>query len=512
MSTNVILGLTSLSFVIWLWLLCLRGQFWRSDQFLEEEKGREQKAEGRRQGAEGAREAEGAGEAEGAREAEGTKLFENSKLFYTSHLTPHTSHPIPHTPHPSVYAIIPARNEADLLPVTLRSLLMQTYLNLQIVLVDDHSTDGTADVAQQTAQAIEQSQKLTVIAAEPLPSGWTGKLWAMEQGIRHTQALSPQPDYFLLTDADIEHHPEKLHQLVAKAQADNLDMVSLMVLLRCKSTWEKLLIPAFVFFFQKLYPFRWASDPRRKLAAAAGGCILIRREALEQIGGLQILRQALIDDCSLAEAVKGLRRRESGVGSRESGVGETGVAEGAEGAREQSSELKTQNFLSFILHPLSFLPSTQNSLSPSPTPHTSHLTPLISGKIWLGLTRETHSLRPYPSLKTIWDMVARTAYTQLYYSPLLLLGTLVGMTVIYVVPPMSTIVGLLTGHWTIALTGLITWLMIAVAYLPTLLLYQCSPLLAFGLPAIAFLYTLMTFDSALRHWRGQGGAWKGRVY
>ncbi|MBW4468935.1 MAG: glycosyltransferase [Stenomitos rutilans HA7619-LM2] len=449
------LGITALSLIIWLVLLFGRGQFWRSDQFLKDEGG-------------------------GMRD-------ENNLL-----------HPSSLIPHPSICAIIPARNEADLLPVTLRSLLTQSYPNVQIVLVDDHSTDGTADVARQTAQTCDRASKLTAITAEPLPTGWTGKLWAMEQGIRYTQTLSIQPDYFLLTDADIEHHPEKLQQLVAKALADDLDLVSLMVLLRCKSTWEKLLIPAFVFFFQKLYPFRWANDPKRKLAAAAGGCILIRREALEQIGGLQILRQALIDDCSLAQAVKGLGRRQKAEG-RGQKIGEV---------KEQSSELKTKNFLSFILHPLSFLLPPQNSKLIT---HNS-FSPNPSGKIWLGLTRETHSLRPYPSLKTIWDMVARTAYTQLYYSPLLLLGTLVGMTVIYLVPPISTIAGLITGHWLIAFLGLATWLLLAIAYLPTLLLYQCPPLLAFGLPAIAFLYTLMTLDSALRHWRGQGGAWKGRVY
>ena len=475
------LGITSLSLIIWLVLLFGRGQFWRSDQFLDEEGGRRQKAE----------------EAEGERGAGEAVLTQNS-------LSPL---PTPYSSLPAICAIIPARNEADLLPVTLRSLLLQNYSNLRIILVDDHSTDGTAEVAQQTAQALEQSSKLTVITAEPLPAGWTGKLWAMEQGIRHTQTLASQPDYFLLTDADIEHHPEKLSQLVAKAQADDLDLVSLMVLLRCKSLWEKLLIPAFVFFFQKLYPFRWANDPNRKLAAAAGGCILIRREALTQIGGLQILRQALIDDCSLAQAVKGWGRRqeaegrgqEAGVGSRELGVGsrESGIEE-AEGAGEAEEAALTRNSKLKTLYPL--------------IPHSSLLTPHPSGKIWLGLTRETHSLRPYPSLKTIWDMVARTAFTQLNYSPLLLLGTLIGMTIIYVVPPMSTIVGFLTGHWSIALVGLLTWLLIVVAYLPTLQLYQCPPLLAFGLPAIAFLYTIMTLDSALRHWRGEGGAWKGRVY
>jgi cellulose synthase/poly-beta-1,6-N-acetylglucosamine synthase-like glycosyltransferase len=441
------LGITSLSLIIWLVLLFGRGQFWRSDQFLKDEGG----------GMRG----------------------KNKPL-----------HPPSLIPYPFICAIIPARNEADLLPVTLRSLLLQNYPNLRIVLVDDHSTDGTAEVAQQTAQSLDQASKLTVISAESLPCGWTGKLWAMEQGIRHTQTLASQPDYFLLTDADISHHPEKLSQLVTKAQADDLDLVSLMVLLRCKSRWEKLLIPAFVFFFQKLYPFRWANDPNRKLAAAAGGCILIRREALTQIGGLQILRQALIDDCSLAQAVKGLGRRQEAEGRGQKAGGEE-EAEKAGKVREKTSELETQH---------STL-NTQHSLSP-----------YLTGKIWLGLTRETHSLRPYPSLKTIWDMVARTAFTQLNYSPLLLLGTLIGMTIIYVVPPVSTIVGLLTGHWTIALVGLLTWLLIAVAYLPTLRLYQCPPLLAFGLPAIAFLYTIMTLDSALRHWRGEGGGWKGRVY
>lgn len=428
-------GITLLSLVIWLVLLFGRGQFWRSDQFLNDE---------------------------------GERIKAKSDSTY----------PLSFIPYPSVCAIIPARNEADLLPVTLRSLISQDYPDFRIVLVDDHSTDGTADVARQTAQTLDQDSKLTVMTAEPLPAGWTGKLWAMEQGIRYAQTLSPQPDYFLLTDADIEHHPENLHQLVAKAQAEDLDLVSLMVLLRCKSTWEKLLIPAFVFFFQKLYPFRWANDPNRKLAAAAGGCILIRREALTQIGGLQILRQALIDDCSLAQAVKALG------GSQKSEV------------RRQKLEEKPE---ARILQE----PTTKNQ---------KLTTGRASGKIWLGLTRQTHSLRPYPSLKTIWDMVARTAFTQLNYSPLLLLGTLAGMMVIYVVPPVSTIAGLVTGSWAITFTGLVTWLLIAVAYLPTLRLYQSPPLLALGLPAIALLYTLMTLDSALRHWRGQGGAWKGRVY
>ncbi|MBD3561429.1 glycosyl transferase family 2, partial [Planktothrix sp. FACHB-1355] len=187
-------------------------------------------------------------------------------------------------------------------------------------------------------------------------------------------------------------------------------------------------------------PFCWVNNPKNSTAAAAGGCILIRREALNRIGGIQVVRQALIDDCALAQAVK------------------------------------------------------------SP------------GKIWLGLTDLTCSLRPYPSLSSIWDMVARTAFTQLNYSPLLLLGTLIGMTLIYIVPPVSAIAGILTGNWLVFSLGILTWLLMAIAYFPTLKLYRCSPLLSFCLPAIAFLYTLMTLDSAWRHWRGRGGAWKGRVY
>lgn len=352
------------------------------------------------------------------------------------------------TPLPAIAAVIPARNEADVLPTSLRSLLVQDYPgSFQIVLVDDQSTDGTGEVAQQTAADLNQTDRLTVIQGDPLPAGWTGKLWAMEQGVRHAQTLLPLPDYYLLTDADIEHDRANLRQLVAKAQQADLDLASLMVRLRCESFWEKLLIPAFVFFFQKLYPFPLVNNPRSRVAAAAGGCILIRRSALEQIGGIGILRQALIDDCSLAQAVK------------------------AQGKTAQTS-----------------------------------------GRIWLGLTQSTYSLRPYPSLKSIWDMVARTAYTQLNYSPLLLVGTLVGMALVYLVAPIAVFAGLLTANAPLAIVGLATWLLMAIAYFPTVRLYRCSPIYALGLPAIALLYTLMTLDSAVRHWRGQGGAWKGRTY
>ena len=348
---------------------------------------------------------------------------------------------------PSVCAVIPARNEATMLPVTLRSLLIQDYPGtFTVILVDDQSTDGTSSVAQSVAQELDKSWPIKLLAGEPLPPGWTGKLWAIEQGIRQALRYEPPPDYFLLTDADIEHDTLNLRHLVAKAQQENLDLVSLMVLLRCQGFWEQLLIPAFIFFFQKLYPFRWVNDPNNATAAAAGGCILIHREALDRVGGIQVVRGALIDDCALGHAVKS-----------------SGQPEG-------------------------------------------------KGRIWLGLSQLTRSLRPYPSLTTIWEMVARTAFTQLNYSPWLLLGTLIAMTLIYIVPPVGAIFGALTGNWLVAIVSGFSWLLMAWAYLPTLRFYGCSPLLAFCLPAIALLYTLMTLDSALRHWQGRGGAWKGRVY
>ncbi|AFZ24664.1 hopene-associated glycosyltransferase HpnB [Cylindrospermum stagnale PCC 7417] len=390
----IVFGLMLLSLIIWVGLLSFWGQFWRADQQLELSR----------------------------------------DVAYNAST-------------PTVCAVIPARNEAELLPITLRSLLRQDYPGtFNVVLVDDHSTDQTANFAEGIAHAVNKAQQLHIVSGESLPPGWTGKLWAMEQGIQkavetfHETSLQT-PDYFLLTDADIEHDIGNLHRMVAKAVREDLDMVSVMVRLRCESFWEKLLIPAFVFFFQKLYPFRWVNDPKNKAAAAAGGCILIRREALARIGGLSVIRQALIDDCSLAQAVKS-----------------------------------------------------------------------SGGRIWLGLSDLTRSLRPYDSLETIWQMVARSAYTQLNYSPLLLVGSLLGMILVYLVPPVGMILGGLMGNWAIAFTGLCGWLLCTWAYFPIIRFYKCSPALAFCLPAIAFLYTLMTLDSAIRHWQGRGGAWKGRVY
>lgn len=387
--TVILLAISLVSCSIWLYLLACRGGFWQAGQ----------------------------------------RLDENLSELAT---------------YPAIIAVVPARDEADVLPSSLKSLLSQEYPGeFSVILIDDRSTDGTAEVAAKVAETISQTERLALISGEPLPSGWSGKLWAMEQGVQYVQKLSIPFDYFLFTDADIEHHQANLKELAAKAVTENLDLTSLMVRLRCESFWEKILIPAFVFFFQKLYPFTWANDPQNKLAAAAGGCILIRRKALERIGGLPAIRETLIDDCGLAQAVKSSK------------------------------------------------PGT---------------------KIWLGLTDKTCSLRSYPSLKSIWNLVARTAFTQLNYSPLLLLGTVAAMVLIYLAPPIGTVLGILSGNTAITSFSLLAWLLMAIAYFPTLKLYRRSPLWAVTLPGIAWLYTLMTIDSALRHWQGRGGGWKGRVY
>jgi Glycosyl transferase family 2 len=452
---NLMLGMALLSIAIWLGLLTLWGGFWRCNQRLD---------------------------------GKDTTLGDTQR----------------EPSFPNICAIIPARNEADVLPQTVRSLLSQTYPgHLQIVLVDDQSTDGTGEVARQTAAELHQSEKLTVINAEPLPAGWTGKLWAMEQGVRYIQALTPLPDYVLFSDADIAHDPDNLFRLATKAKQDDLDLVSLMVLLRCQSVWEKFLIPAFVFFFQKLYPFPLVNNPKSRIAAAAGGCILMRRSALEQIGGLQILRQALIDDCSLAIAIKAEGRRQKAKGKEK--AEDVGCVSPSVTHRKDRETEKAD--VGCVSPSVTHRKDCETEKAEGSADEAS-----LSGKIWLGLTQTTLSLRPYDSLQTIWDMVARTAYTQLGYSPLLLVGTVLGMALVYLVAPIAVFIGLFTTNWLLCGMGVVGWLLMAIAYLPTIQLYQLSPLWAICLPAIALLYNLMTIDSALRHWRGQGGAWKGRVY
>lgn len=334
---------------------------------------------------------------------------------------------------PRVAAVVPARNEAECIGASIGSLLAQDYPGAwTVILVDDDSDDGTADIAR---RAGNDGERLRVVTSRGLPAGWTGKLWAVKQGIDAAMALPQPPDYLLLTDADIVHAPDSVTRLVVHAEAKSLVLTSLMVKLRCESFAERANIPAFIFFFQMLYPFSLVNRPRSKVAAAAGGCMLVRADVLRKAGGIEVIRGALIDDCALAQALK------------------------------------------------------------------------AHGPIWLGLTERVHSIRPYPALADIRRMVVRSAYAQLRYSPLLLLGTVAGMVLTYLVPPLLAIFG----SGAVCVLGLATWLLMFIAYQPTLRFYRLSPLWGVALPVIALQYLLFTLDSAYQYVRGRGGSWKGRV-
>jgi cellulose synthase/poly-beta-1,6-N-acetylglucosamine synthase-like glycosyltransferase len=412
-------------------------------------------------------------------------------------------------PWPEVVAVVPARNEAEMLPVTLPELLGQDYPGaLSVILVDDASADDTAEIAAKLGR--ESGRPLRVVSGIPAPQAaarWAGKVWAMAQGlaaagIPPTQdpardpardptqdpaqgptqdpAQGPTQDpaqgpardpgrdpardltrdpawdlgvangarrggYVLFTDADIAWEAGALRELVAAAESDDRDLVSQMALLRTATGWERVVVPAFVYFFAQLYPFRRVNVPGSRTAAAAGGCMLVRREALERSGGVAPISGALIDDVAMGSMIK--RQR---------------------------------------------------------------------GRVWLGLSRQVVSVRPYPRLADLWQMVARSAYTQLNYSPALLAGTIIGLLFIYALPPAGAIIGLAAGAATVpaalaAGAGLAGWALMSLSYLPMLRLYRLSPLRAPGLPLIALLYAAMTADSARRHYAGRGAEWRGRT-
>ena len=353
---------------------------------------------------------------------------------------------------PDAVGVVPARNEAGMLPVTLPALLGQAYPGaLTVIVVDDRSSDGTGEVAAK----LGGGRPLTVIAGTAAPAGWAGKVWAMAQGLAAAgistgvSARPEPPGYVLFTDADIAWEAQALRGLVAAAEADDRDLVSQMALLRTATGWERVVVPAFVYFFAQLYPFRRVNAPGSRTAAAAGGCMLVRRSALEQSGGLAPISGALIDDVAMGRMIK--RQR---------------------------------------------------------------------GRCWLGLSRQVVSVRPYPSLASLWQMVARSAYTQLNYSPALLMATIIGLLFLYLLPPAGAVTGLAallaggTATATAALAagaGLAGWALMSLSYLPMLRLYRLSPLRAPGLPLIALLYAAMTADSARRHHSGRGAQWRGRT-
>lgn len=335
---------------------------------------------------------------------------------------------------PTVVTVIPARNEADVIGRAVTGVLSQRYAGrLHLVVVDDHSTDGTADIARAAALSIGKGDALTVIGARDLPAGWSGKVWAQSEGLAAADKAAPEARYVWLTDADIWHGPNALAELVARAENEQRDLVSLMVRLRCDSAWERMIVPAFVFYFAKLYPFASIANPRSRVAGAAGGCMLARRSALARIGGFEAIRGELIDDCSLAAKIK------------------------------------------------------------------------AGGSIRLDLADDSISLRPYDDWQSLWNMIARSAYTQLHYSPWMLIGATLGMILTYLAPPVLALAGG-AGTW----PAWLAWLLMAISYRPMLREYRQPAWMAPLLPLTALFYLGATLDSARRYYLRRGGQWKGR--
>jgi hopene-associated glycosyltransferase HpnB len=332
-----------------------------------------------------------------------------------------------------VTVVIPARDEAEHISDALRSLLIQQFNGeLKIVMVDGNSSDGTGALARELAVT---DGRLSVLDGELLKTGWTGKVWAVSQGLRQTETLAA--DYVLFTDADIVHGPGHLASLVSRAERDQLSLVSEMVRLRCESLAERATLPAFVFFFQLLYPFRWVCDPRRATAAAAGGTMLVSQEALRRIDGVNRISAALIDDVALAREIK----------------------------------------------------------------RGGH-------KIWLGHGDQVVSKRRYAGFRDVWEMIARTAYVQLGYSPWVLIGTCVGMLLVYVEPVLASLFATGALRW----AGAVCWTGMAIAFQPTLWRYRRSPAWGLLLPVIGLFYLMATISSAVRFYQGRGGQWKNRSY
>jgi hopene-associated glycosyltransferase HpnB len=335
---------------------------------------------------------------------------------------------------PCVIAVVPARDEAGTIRQSLTSLLRQDYAGeFSVIVVDDHSDDTTAQIAQQTARELNAELRVAIHSAAALAPGWTGKLWALNEGVRHASAGAPA--YYWFTDADIVHAPGTLRRLVSRAQRDHLGLASLMVLLQARTLPERALIPSFLFYFLKLYPPRWIANPKARTAGAAGGCILLRTDSLQRIGGFGAIHNEVIDDCALARAVK-----RSG------------------------------------------------------------------GRTWMGLTRASVSLRSYRTFREIRDLIARTAFTQLRYSPLLLLGTLAGMFLVYLAPVLL----LFSQQRPRRLLGIASCLLMSVLFLFTVRFYRLSPVWSVLLPVSALFYSYATLLSAVRYWLGHGAQWKGR--
>ena len=334
-----------------------------------------------------------------------------------------------------VVAVVPARNEAEVIGPVVMSLLNQCVA-MPVIVVDDESTDGTADVARRAAEKTGKADTLIVIQSKPLPAGWTGKLWSMHQGIEYARARALSPAWLMLTDADVLQGEETVANLSLIASQGHYDLVSFMVKLHCESLAERLLIPAFVYFFFMLYPPAWIRNPRRSTAGAAGGCMLVKAETLERAGGLESIRGEVIDDCSLARLLK------------------------------------------------------------------RH-----GGKLWLGLSDESQSLRRYGTFSDVEHMVSRTAFNQLNHSSLQLLGTVVGMVITYLAPPLL----LLTPSRPAIFLGAAAWAAMTITYSTMVRYYRLNSAWALTLPLAALFYLGATMHSAVKYWNGTGGDWKGRA-
>lgn len=351
---------------------------------------------------------------------------------------------------PSVCAIIPARNESEALPESLPSVLAQEYPGtLNVILVNDHSEDNTGELAKEIAEKSDGRVNFQVVVPPPTPDDWAGKVWALHHGFKRAKKLDPE--LIWLTDADIKHDNETLRTLTHKLEDEGLNLGSIMADLRTESFWEKLLVPNFVYYFSMIYPFSWVNDPEKEIKAAAGGCVLTRKSALENAGGFEGISDAVIDDCALA--------------------------------RECSED---------------------------------------GSGLWLGLSHMVTSVRSYGSLRGIWSTVSRSAFSQLRYSNFLLLGTVVGMVLLFLIPPGSVALGIvgllgLTAQINpvlasaLVFVGGLTWLGMGASFLPILNWYGLSPAYGVLAPVGGFLYTLMTIDSGLSWWMNQGREWKGRT-
>jgi hopene-associated glycosyltransferase HpnB len=325
-----------------------------------------------------------------------------------------------------ITVVIPARNEAAIIGKTLAALAMQE-VGLQVILVDDCSSDGTAEIARQIP-----GLSLIIVKGEPPSAGWAGKLWALEQGVR--QVKTP---YTLLLDADILLELGVIQALKNLSIVHARPFVSVMARLPMGSFWEKLLTPAFVYFFKMLYPFSLANSAWRLFASAAGGCIFLETRLFEAIHGLESIRNALIDDCALAKQVK-----------------QAGF------------------------------------------------------RTWTGQSLSVVGIRPYAGLGELWNTVARSAFTQLNYSLVILLLCSFILLLLFITPPLV----LLVPDQSTRYLGLAAWIVMSLTYLPTLIFYRRSPFWVLALPLVGALYLGMTWSSALRYWQGERSRWKDRTY